>query len=94
MVAAGTTVLLRIIQIDWSDLALECLSRGADPHALDARRYSALHWAVIKDQPEVVTALLELGVDTEVRTVNDLCPLDFAWRCHNKRMIRLLELGR
>ncbi len=90
MVKAGTTVLMRIIQLGWPDLALACLERGADPHPLDARRYSALHWAVIKDQPEVVSTLLDLGVDAQVETVNHLTPLAFAHRTENARLIKLL----
>jgi ankyrin repeat protein len=87
----GQSALMICILNGWTELAFGCLLRGAPVDEPDDRDYTCLHWAVIKDQPDVVEALLARGARIDHRTVDGFTPHDFALRSDNQPMAELLN---
>jgi hypothetical protein len=65
--ASGCTPLLIASQYGHPDLAAFLIRRGANPHAVDSSRDTALHWAAYKGSVEVCGLLLHLlGVEGQL----------------------------
>ena len=65
--SSGCTPLLIASQYGHPDLAAFLIRRGADPHAIDSSRDTALHWAAYKGSVEVCGMLLHLlGVEGQL----------------------------
>ncbi len=65
--ASGCTPLLIASQYGHPDLAAFLIRRGANPHAVDSSRDTALHWAAYKGSAEVCGMLLHLlGVEGQL----------------------------
>jgi len=65
--ASGCTPLLIASQYGHPDLAAFLIRRGANPHAVDSSRDTALHWAAYKGSVEVCGMLLHLlGVEGQL----------------------------
>ena len=77
------------------------IAMGADLEALDGHGRTALHWApLVNEILETLTALLDAGVDPNVRdndrklpldpakANNDVCGSDAFWRLYNARLRR------
>lgn len=50
-----------------------------------------LHWAAAAGQAECVRSLLDLGVDSSLRDVNESAPLAYALHCGHAACVRLLS---
>ena len=65
--SSGCTPLLIASQYGHPDLAAFLIRRGANPHAIDSSRDTALHWAAYKGSVEVCGMLLHLlGVEGQL----------------------------
>ena len=91
------TVLHRAIMLRFVDLSLLLLECGSDPNAQDFSGKSALHNSVSSGKVEIVQAVLQANVDTNLRTKKtklqkgNETALDYARRLKKKRIVSLLE---
>ncbi len=51
---------------------------GCDVNVRDEEGYSLLHWSIIKGQLKIIKLLVENGVDTGLRTIKGLTPIELA----------------
>ena len=65
-------------------------NKGLDINHQDTKGYSALHMAVLFNLPKKVSALLKLGVDTELQDKNGNTALTLAEKANNQMLIKLL----
>ena len=74
---------------------LECtahlVSEGADINAMDHRRNSALHSAILTQDPiALVEFLIRNGADLDLKNGNGETALDIAKNTNNSHLIRIL----
>lgn len=74
---------------------LECIvylvSQGADINGMDHRHNSALHSAILTEDPiALVEFLIRNGADSEVKNKNGETALGIAKNTHNSHLIRIL----
>eukprot|EP00579_Thalassiosira_antarctica_P032124 CAMPEP_0202001666 /NCGR_PEP_ID=MMETSP0905-20130828/7710_1 /ASSEMBLY_ACC=CAM_ASM_000554 /TAXON_ID=420261 /ORGANISM="Thalassiosira antarctica, Strain CCMP982" /LENGTH=386 /DNA_ID=CAMNT_0048558407 /DNA_START=45 /DNA_END=1201 /DNA_ORIENTATION=+ len=90
---SGCTPLLIASQYGHPDLAAFLIRRGADPHAVDSSRDTALHWAAYKGSVEVCGMLLHLlGVEGQLDAIDAFgqTPLHLASLRGNTETVRFL----
>lgn len=91
--ASGCTPLLIASQYGHPDLAAFLIRRGANPHAVDSSRDTALHWAAYKGSVEVCGMLLHLlGVEGQLDSQDAFgqTPLHLASLRGNVETVRFL----
>ena len=67
------------------------LARGADPHLVDTKGFSALHYASYQGHEEVVRILIGLGVKLNEFTISPRgTPLNFAASRRHTEIVRIL----
>ncbi|MCY3885401.1 MAG: ankyrin repeat domain-containing protein [Gammaproteobacteria bacterium] len=93
----GGTVLHRAIMLRLVDMSILLLESGSDPNLQDFSGKSALHTSVASGKIDVVRAVLQSQIDTNLRTKKtklqkgNETALDYARRLNKKRIINLLE---
>mmetsp|Transcript_26140 Transcript_26140/g.55137 ORF Transcript_26140/g.55137 Transcript_26140/m.55137 type:complete len:850 (+) Transcript_26140:59-2608(+) len=91
--SSGCTPLLIASQYGHPDLAAFLIRRGANPHAVDSSRDTALHWAAYKGSVEVCGMLLHLlGAEGQLDSVDAFgqTPLHLASLRGNAETVRFL----
>lgn len=73
-------------------LALKILEHEVDVNVMDKMNYTALYniCSGTEPFPEIVSKLLEMGADPNIRTIRGLSPLDLACRNNHKQIIAKL----
>lgn len=89
----GLTPLVIAVEFGWANLAKFLLSIGAAKNtqtADDNHRMTALHYAVIGGHNEIVSALLNAGINREKETIFGLNVLEFAAKYNNSEIVSTL----
>ena len=93
----GGTILHRAITLRFVGMSLLLLESGSDPNAQDFSGKTALHTSVSSGKIEIVRAVLQSPVDSNLRTKKTKLQkgsetaLDYARRLKKKRIVSLLE---
>jgi ankyrin repeat protein len=68
------------------------LRKGADPSLKDSQSNTPLHYAVKRNDIEVVRSLLQYNADVDAQNMTLETPMDFAWRYNSSlSIVELLQ---
>jgi len=73
------------------DIVKYLITAGVNINAQDSDKNTALHYAVINDQPEIVALLLKNHAKTDIMDINGQTPLSIAEKNENHNIILIFE---
>ena len=77
---SGNYPIVVAVKNNFIDCVKELLSSGADPHVRDTNGDTLVHKAVMLEDPlEMLRLLLKLGIDTTIKNIDSLTPLQLAY---------------
>jgi ankyrin repeat protein len=89
-IANATTPLMHAARLGRADSIAELLTRGADPHAMNADSNGALCFACFANCVACVNALIEAGAPLDSQNVNGATALIYTASAGKNEMVKLL----